>query len=402
MKLLLVGHAFLLAYAQQKFVAMKRIDPKLQLRIVVPKVMQDRFRTEKYEVHPCLTNDEVIPLRAHFEQLQQHMTYMHNPAALASVLRSFKPDVIHIDEEPQALISVETIALQRAVARTAAVTLFSWDNLLRPRRFPVGTGKSTLRKYSLSRTSLVITGNRRAADLIRSEGHFHGAIETLPQSGLNLEEHKLGFEEKLRTELGLAGSVVVGCVGRLVPEKGILLLLDSLSRLETLPWKLLLVGGGPLEREIQDTWMAKFPGRIVWVPPVPYDQVTRYLRCIDIFVLASYATSTWAEQFGLSLAQAMLLGLACIGSKSGAIPDVLGDNGLLFEEKSADDLKRALETFLLSPGTRREYGKRAREFALDHYTVERVADGYLSAFEKARQTMTRSKHVGWPVAENGA
>ena len=400
MKLLLVGHAFLLAYAQQKFVAMKQIDPKLELRIVVPNVMEDRFRTEKYEVHPCLTKEEVIALDAHFERVQQHMTYVHNPAALGSLLRDFQPHVVHIDEEPQALISAETITLQRLVARNAAVTLFTWDNLLRPRGFPVGAGKSLLRKYSLARTSMMICGNKRAAELLRAEGHFRGPIETLPQSGLNVREHQPGAEQKLRAELGLENSVVVGHVGRLVPEKGILLLLDSLSRLENLPWKLLLVGGGQLEKEIQNIWVARFPNRIVLVSPVPYDQVTRYLRCIDIFALASYATPTWAEQFGLSLAQAMLLGLACIGSTSGAIPDVLGGAGLLFEEGQADGLARALETLLSSPQMRRDFGNRAREFALNHYTVERVAGGYLAAFEKARRTRMTGKQIGWPVAEN--
>jgi glycosyltransferase involved in cell wall biosynthesis len=402
MKLLLVGHAFLLAYAQQKFVAMKRLDPRLELRIVVPEVMRDRFRTEKYEVHPALGEQEVIPLPACFTRLQQHMTYMHNPMALGSVLRKFKPDVIHVDEEPQALVSAETIALQKAVARNAAVTLFTWDNLLRPRRFPMGTGKSLLRKYSLARTTTMICGNRRAAELIRQEGHFHGAIETLPQSGLNPEEHEPGSEGAFRAELGLDNAVVIGHVGRLVPEKGILLLLNSLTHLENFPWKLMLVGGGSLESEIRNTWMARFPNRIVWVPPVRYEQVTKYLRCIDIFVLASYTTPTWAEQFGLSLAQAMLLGLPCVGSTSGAIPDVLGGAGLLFEEGQAAGLTEALRTLLSSSAVRTEYGKRARDFALNHYTLERVAEGYLAAFERARQAVITRKQIGLPIADSRA
>ena len=402
MKLLLVGHAFLLGYAQQKFVAMKQLDPKLELRIVVPEVMRDRFRTETYEVHPALSDREVLPLPAYLTGLQQHMTYMHNPVTLASVLRNFKPDVIHIDEEPQALLSAETIALQGAVARNAAVTLFSWDNLLRLRSFPVGTGKSLLRKYSLARTAMMICGNRRAAELIQAEGYFNGATEVLPQSGLNPEEHQPGSEDALRAELGLENSIVIGHVGRIVPEKGILLLLNALGSLENFPWKLLLVGGGSLEKEIRDTWMKRFPNRIVCVPPVRYEQVTKYLRCIDIFVLASYATPTWAEQFGLSLAQAMLLGLACIGSTSGAIPDVLGGTGLLFEEGKSEGLIQALRTLLSSPATRAVYGKRARDLALNQDTLERVAEGYLAAFEKARHAVTTGKQIGLSVAGNGA
>ena len=393
MKLLAVGHAFLLAYVQKKFVAMKQLQPDLQLKLIVPHRIQDRFRSERFEIHPSLTSKEVVSLRARLTGLQQHMTYVHNPVRMASVIREFQPDVIHVDEEPQALITVETIGLQRTLARKAAVTLFTWDNLLRQRRFPMDSIKTSLRRYSLARTSAVICGNQRAAELLRSEKTFEGAIETLPQVGLDVEEHDPAKETKLRTELGLEGSIVVGHVGRLVPEKGVPLLLEALTKLESQPWKLLLVGSGPLENEIRERWMPKFPGRIVLVPAVAYDRVVRYLRCLDIFVLASYATPTWMEQFGLGLAQAMLLGIPSIGSTSGAIPEVLGLAGLTFEEKNVADLTNALEKLLSSQETRQELGVRARQFALQNYTTESVAARYLEVFESARRSIHRKNHL---------
>jgi hypothetical protein len=185
MKLMVVGHAFLLAYAQKKFIAMKQLDPELQIRLVIPKQIQDRFRTERAEVHPSFAVHEVVTMGTRLAQIQGHMTYIHDPIRLARVVRDFQPDVIHIDEEPQALITVETIAIQRAVAKRSGITLFTWDNLLRPRRFPMGTVKFRLRRYSLARTSAVICGNRRAAEIVRDEHVFSGAIETLPQFGLD-------------------------------------------------------------------------------------------------------------------------------------------------------------------------------------------------------------------------
>lgn len=385
MKLMVVGHAFLLAYAQKKFIAMKQLDPDLQIQLVIPKQIQDRFRTERAEVHPSLAAQEVVSLGTRLAQIQGHMTYIHNPVQLARVVRDFQPDVIHIDEEPQALITVETIAIQRAVAKSSAITLFTWDNLLRPRTFPMGTVKSSLRRYSLARTSTVICGNRRAAEILREERVYGGAIETLPQFGLDIEEHQPGTEIELRRSLGLDGGIVIGHAGRLVPEKGVLLVLEALSRLEKLPWKLLMVGGGALEHEIREDWVKRFPNRIVLVPTVRYDQVAKYLRCMDVFVLASYATPTWQEQFGLSLAQAMLLGVASIGSMSGAIPEVLASTGLLFEEKNVDDLTHALETLLTSEETRRTIAEAERRLALQRYTSETVAAGYLEAFRKAQR-----------------
>ena len=248
MKLMVVGHAFLLAYAQKKFIAMKQLDSDLQIRLVIPKQIQDRFRTEKAEIHPSLAAHEVVTLGTRLAQIQGHMTYIHDPAKFARVVGEFQPDVIHVDEEPQALITVETIAIQRAVAKGSGITLFTWDNLLRARHFPMGMVKTGLRRYSLARASAVICGNRRAAEIVREERLFGGAIETLPQFGLDIEEHRPGTEMELRRSLGLDGVLVIGHAGRLVPEKGVLLLLEALARLQHFPWKLLMVGGGALEK----------------------------------------------------------------------------------------------------------------------------------------------------------
>jgi glycosyltransferase involved in cell wall biosynthesis len=393
MKLLVIGHAFLLAYIQKKYVAMKQLDPDLQLRLVVPSYMRDRFHHKESEVHPALAANEVVPFKAWLAGIQAHMTYVHSPAGMAALLKSFQPDVIHVEEEPQALITVETIALQRIFARKSAVTLFTWDNLLRSRKFPAGSGKRLLRRYSLARAATVICGNQRAAELLRSEGYFKGTIQTLPHSGLDVNEHQPGTEPALRAKLGLENSIVVGHVGRLVEEKGLRLLLEALRRLEAQPWKLLLVGAGNLESEIRERWMAEFPGRIVLVPAVAYDQVSQYLRCVDIFVLASYSTPVWAEQFGQTLAQAMLLGIPSIGSASGAIPEVLGSGGLLFEERHVDGLTQALGGLLASSASRQEVGARGREVALRDYTSESVGARYLAAFQRAGRVPPAGKQL---------
>jgi glycosyltransferase involved in cell wall biosynthesis len=104
---------------------------------------------------------------------------------------------------------------------------------------------------------------------------------------------------------------------------------------------------------------------------------------LDIFVLPSQSTSSWQEQFGLSLTEAMMLGIPAIGSSSGAIPKVLGPGGIVFEEGKTEELTRALRELLDSQDRRNELGKRGREFALQNYTLEGVAARYMAAFERA-------------------
>jgi L-malate glycosyltransferase len=381
-RLMVVGHPFLLAYNQQKYVAMKRLDKNLRLRLVVPNRGGDRFGVTDYQVHPDLTTEEVVPLKAYVAK--SHMTYVHAARPLAATLRSFQPDVIHIEEEPQAFVTLETIALREACAPRAAVSLFTWDNILRRRRFPLGVAKRRLRAYSLRRTSVMICGNRQAAELLRVEGRFSGKVEILPQYGLDVTEHMPGTEPDLSEELGLQADPVIGFIGQMVPRKGLRLLFEALGDLQHYPWKLLLVGSGPLEQEIREKWMPGLPGRVVLVPAVPYEQVNRYFRCLDIFVLPSQTTPTWKEQFGLALAQAMMLGIASIGSDCGAISDTLGPGGAIIQQHDAEGLRQALENFLTTPTLRARAATAGREFALQNYTVEGVAARYLDAFEKAR------------------
>lgn len=383
MKLLVVGHPFVIAYYQKKYAAMKQIEPNLQLRLLVPKLHRHPFGTFRCAVHPELSREEVIPLASAFSQ--SHMTYLHNPVRMGGTLRSFRPDMIHVEEEPQAFITVETLALRDSLCPQVPVTIFTWDNLHRRRGFPLNVLKSRLRAHSLRRAAGIICGNREAEHLLRVREGYEGFSTVLPQYGLDPSDHVPGDEPQWKQQLGLMGSVVVGYAGRLIPEKGIRLLLGALAELGQSPWKLLLVGSGPLEEEIREQWIPRFPGRIVHVRAVSLQEVPRYLRCLDVFVLASYAVANWKEQFGLSLAQAMMLGVPSVASSSGAIPEVAGPGALIFEEGNQKGLREALQALLGSASRRSELGARAREFALKHYTLAGVAAQYLAVFEEAQR-----------------
>lgn len=400
MKLMVVGHPFLLAYNQQKYVAMKRLDKNLRLRLVVPNRGSDRFGVTDYQVHAELGAEEVVGLKAYMAKT--HMTYVHSPRRLAATLCDFQPDVIHIEEEPQAFITLEMLVLRRIFAPRAAVSLFTWDNIVRPRRFPLGIAKRRMRAFSLRRTSVVICGNRESAEILRAEGYFTGKVEVLPQYGLDVAEHKPGTESELREQLGVQGVPVIGYIGQMVERKGLQLLIEVLEKLLDCPWKLLLVGSGPLDREIREQWTPRLAGRVVAVPAVPYEQVSRYFRCLDIFVLPSRTVPTWKEQFGLALAQAMMSGIACIGSSSGAIPEVLGPGGHVFKEGNSAELREKLKALLDSTVLRKRLSDQGRSFALQHYTREIVATRYLDAFENARGVHNPGREASTETLEAGS
>ncbi len=73
------------------------------------------------------------------------------------------------------------------------------------------------------------------------------------------------------------------------------------------------------------------------VGAVAHEAVPDYLAALDTLVLPSCTTSTWAEQFGHVLIEAMAAGLPVMGSSSAAISEVVADAGLLFPRATLTD-----------------------------------------------------------------
>lgn len=385
MKLLVVGHTYIMSFYQSKYVAMKQLDPDLQLRLIVPHEVPHVFMTYKPETNPGLEPEEVAPLPAILNQ--SHMTRILHPACLAALMRTFNPDHVHIEEDPHSLVGVETVFLARRVCRRATISFFVWDNLARTPRFPLNVIKRAFTRYSLARCGLVVCGNTEGQRLLREAKGYTGPSLVLPQVGLDPDEYMAPLSPDLPELLAKRNDApLIGFLGRLVPEKGVLLLLEALSRLHGLKWRLLLVGNGALRGVIRDHWQKRFGDHLIMMDPITHEAVSQYLRCLDIFVLPSYSIPTWKEQFGLILAQAMMAGVACIGSSSGAIPEVLGPGGLIFKERDVDDLTCALKRILESEGLRRGLGDKARPFALQRYTNPTVAMAYLMAFNRLLAT----------------
>lgn len=135
--------------------------------------------------------------------------------------------------------------------------------------------------------------------------------------------------------------LVVGVVCVLRPEKDLPTLLEGFAAFErNFPGaRLVVVGSG---QELQRLEMLTQELAIqdkVWFEPATTD-VPDWLRSIDIFVLPS-----WSEALSNSLMEAMACGCACIASRTGGNPELLGQDeaGLLFQPGNACELAEKLQ-----------------------------------------------------------
>jgi len=99
-------------------------------------------------------------------------------------------------------------------------------------------------------------------------------------------------------------------------------------------------------------------------------------RCMDVLVLPSRTAERegFKEQFGVVLVEAMLSQVPVIGSDSGAIPEVIGDSGLIFPEGDIGALTAALQRLRGDPGLCKELAHRGRVRALGRFSAAALAD----------------------------
>jgi len=146
---------------------------------------------------------------------------------------------------------------------------------------------------------------------------------------------------------------------------------------------LLLVGDGELRNKITvEGRRLGISEQIRIVDNIPSSQVPNYLNCMDCLVLPSRSTKKWKEQFGRVLIEAMACEVPVVGSDSGEIPNVIGDNGLIFREGDVGDLASKLDVFINNKDVRVELARKGRQRVLNHFTQEKVAKETFKIYQK--------------------
>jgi glycosyltransferase involved in cell wall biosynthesis len=172
----------------------------------------------------------------------------------------------------------------------------------------------------------------------------------------------------MRAKLGLKG-FVVGFVGRIVWEKGILDIGEAIGRLPE-EVHLLTVGDGDDKGRLLDL-AAKggWAKRLHLVGYLSSAEVAAHMRAMDCLVLGSRTTEGWVDTFPNVVAQAMSTGLPVVASNSGAIPFMLGDRGLLFQEGSVNEIVDHLMSLRADESLRSRMGQSLRERAISEFCV---------------------------------
>ena len=236
---------------------------------------------------------------------------------------------------------------------------------------------------TLDRVDRVVTHTRSYATTSRA---LRGRPTIVIPSAVDIRRFRPDLDGSIvRERLGLQGRRVLIFTGRLVPHKGVDVILRALRELPP-DVSLILVGQGPRLSELQSlAHRIGVEARVRFCTQVSDDELPLFLRAADLFVFPS---QNRLEGFGLVVAEAMATGLPVIIADMPGVREVIepGKEGLLVEPLIVSDLVARITELLDDPARRVAMGAAARKRAEERYSLEIVARQLLTVYEGLRAT----------------
>jgi glycosyltransferase involved in cell wall biosynthesis len=289
--------------------------------------------------------------------------HLHYYPKLRKIMREVRPEVVHIDEEPFNFATFQAMFL--ATQQKACSLFFTWQNLYR--QYPPPFRQFEL--YNYRHTTMALAGNRDAAEVLKRKG-YRGPVRIIPQFGFDTDIYRRSAPRPPRQS---GDPFTLGFIGRLIEAKGLPLIVEALTMLPEY-CQAIFIGSGPMKSELEEqAARLGVADRVIFKPGVPTYEVPRELERFDVHVLPSLTRNNWKEQFGRTLAEAMSCETPVIGSSSGEIPYVIGDDGLVFAEGNAQELAACVRKLLDDPALYADLARRGRQRVLDNYTQEQIA-----------------------------
>ncbi|WBH18084.1 glycosyltransferase family 4 protein [Sphingomonas radiodurans] len=243
-------------------------------------------------------------------------------ADIAGAIATFRPDIVHTHSMVE-LPPMIWAAVARAGARSVH-TLHDYD-LLCSRASLFRNGSVCDTQHAACRVAAawkarfagqidaVAAVSQPVLDVHRRFGLFRDLPDDHARVIWNAVDVPAGHMPPRRD-----GDFVFGFLGRLVPEKGIETLLAACRSLPTTGWRLRIAGRA---QEGDDRYRALAEG--LPVEFVGFTDPRAFLDTVDVLAVPS----VWLEPFGLTVVEAFARGVPVLGSRLGAIADLVGTVG---------------------------------------------------------------------------
>ncbi len=181
-------------------------------------------------------------------------------------------------------------------------------------------------------------------------------------------------------------------VGRLVKSKGVPAMLEAWKELSAVP--LHVVGDGPCREQIESERASGSLPSVTYRGRLPRAETLAAMKNARFLVFPS----EWYEGFPVTIAEAFACGVPVIGSRLGAMQEIIADGvtGLHFHAGDVQDLRRKVRWAWEHPADIQEMGLRARQEFEQKYTAERNISMLEEAYEFALASRGKQVKVADP------
>ena len=286
-------------------------------------------------------------------------------------------DIVHLHvPNPTMLIS---LAMQRT---QAAIVVGYHSDIIRQKL--LAQGLRPFERNVFSRAAMVLATSPLYQGGSRLLKHYSSKVDVLP-FGIDTQSYTFPsraaeeFAHQLRRQ---HGSPLWLSVGRLVYYKGLHIALQALQRV---PGKLLIVGQGPLDNQLQaQALQLGVAERVIWAGKLATDELTGAFLASTALWFPSNARS---EAFGLVQAEAMASGCPVINAEipHSGVPWVSqhGVSGLSVAVNDAEAFAAAANRILNEPGLRDRLSTGARQRALQEFDQQVMVYRSLELYSRA-------------------
>lgn len=359
MKVLFIGYDFLLENNRRLLNEITDFPKNIQIKVLVPHLWKERTRNNSLIEFEGSRPENYEITTGHIMFAGRDSVHFYYSGLLKTIL-SFKPDVIYVWQEPWSLVLFQVTIIKSFLMPQCKIVFRTSETAERKRALPF----RIIERYNFMHSSCAVAITHNAKQVLADKG-YEKHITVTPHA-IDIEFFRPKDSKHMRKRLGLY-KTVIGYIGAFTKQKGIETLIDSFAWIQNA--QLLLVGDGPHKEEIEEKIHSiGLQERVVMVPKIAHYEVPDYMSCIDIFVLPSISIHNDNERFGRVLIEAMACGVPVIGSSSGEIPNVIGQEGLIFEEGNEKDLSEKLSKLLNDPAYRKFLGEKGKFKAMSSFS----------------------------------
>ena len=239
--------------------------------------------------------------------------------------------------------------------------------------------RSNWRMVGVSRAVRDYLINCDAGDTLNKSVQINNAID------INRAEQMQLTREDARTQLNLKpDTFILGCIGRLVPVKGHIYLIEAFSRLQAQHPNvaIAIIGEGRSRSTLEDA-IEKFGlSEHVHLLGARKDAL-QFVRAFDTFIMPSLS-----EGLPLALLEGMSGHLPVLGSDIVSLRSIIEDcGGRIFKSKDVNSLAKNLEILLQqTPLNLRAEGEKAYEYLCAKHDINSFRHQYRSLIEESLST----------------